>query len=318
MQGIFTCIQYLRYMEGEKHLLFFSGKDLQFPYEYADYDKGIAAVANDARVVIDTFHTGGLSGTVMPTRSVTLATPPKGSTTAVPPPPMGSLFSWNDTAQGQYLRTISAITGGRASIYQNIGKALQLVNQTTRIQYLLGYYPKSENWDGKYRKLDVKVNRPDLELSFRRGYFARDSVQAYNREEFRAHSRITAAAGWPEEVKDVPFKVSTSRAADETGNPSLKVSLVIDAAKVALQYADGLYTGQLRVSVYYSDSGQHPLGSVSTAVNLHVRQELYQEYLKTETPCSIAIPSGLKSLFLAVIVYDMEGDKVGSKRIRVG
>jgi hypothetical protein len=317
MQGMFTCIQYLRFMEGEKHLLFFSGRNGGFPYEDTDSERGIAAIANDARVVIDTFHTAGLSGTVMPTQGVTLATPQQGSATTVPPP-MGSVFSWNDTAQGQYLRTISAFTGGRASIFQDIGKALELVNQTTRVQYLLGYYPKNENWDGKYRKLDVKVHRPDLKLSFRRGYLARDSVQAYDREEFRAHSRITAAAGWPEDVKDVPFKVSTSRAADEAGKPSLTVSLAIDAAKVGLHHADGLYTGQLRISVYYSDSGRRPLGSVSAAVNLHVRQDRYREYLKTEIPCSLAIPSDLKSLLLAVIVYDMEGDKVGSKRIRIG
>lgn len=60
MQNVFTCIEYLRYMEGTKHLLFFTGDGLFFPKGRATYDEGLAAVANDARVAIDTFQTGGL------------------------------------------------------------------------------------------------------------------------------------------------------------------------------------------------------------------------------------------------------------------
>ena len=301
MQSIFTCIQYLRYMDGEKHLLFFSGKDLLFPYAYEDYDKGIAAVANDARVIIDTFYTGGLSDSVKPII---------GGWRIV-----GT--NWADTAQGQYLRNVAAITGGRASIYQDIGEALERVDQTTRVQYLLGYYPRNENWDGQYRKVDVKVNRPDVKLSFRRGYFARDTVQAYDIDEFRAYSRITAAAGWPEDVKDVSFKLNASKETDAAGKPSVKVNLNIDTSKLVLESADGLYTGKLRIAVYYSDSTQRPLGDLWSTVDLRFREDGYRQYMKSGIPCSIVIPTDRKSLFLAVFVYDMKGDKVGSKRARV-
>ncbi len=301
MQSIFTCIQYLRYMDGEKHLLFFSGKDLLFPYGYDDYDKGIAAVANDARVTIDTFYTGGLSPSTRPvTGGWALTT-----------------SNWADTAQGQYLRSVAAITGGRASLYRDIGEALEKVDQTTRVQYLLGYYPRNENWDGKYRKVDVKVNRADVKLLFRRGYFARNTVQAYDIDEFRAYSRITAAAGWSQEVKDITFKLNATKETDAAGKPSVKVNLNIDTSKLVLDSADGLYTGRLRIAVYYSDSTQRPLGDLWSTVDLRIREESYRQYTKSGIPCSIVIPTERKSLFLAVFVYDMKGDKVGSKRARV-
>jgi VWFA-related protein len=43
--------------------------------------------------------------------------------------------------------------------------------------YLLGYYPGSKQWDGKFRKIQVKVNKPGLEVRHRTGYFAIDRTQ---------------------------------------------------------------------------------------------------------------------------------------------
>ncbi|MGA2261365.1 MAG: VWA domain-containing protein, partial [Acidobacteriota bacterium] len=315
-QNIFTCIEYLRYMEGEKHLLFFSGKGLLFPYGDTEYDKGIAAVANDARVAIDTFHTGGLAPTIMPTTGVEVSSS-RGATPASAPPPLGSLFSFGDTAAGQSLRNISAITGGHVSIYQDIGKALDIVNQSTRVEYLLGYYPKDENWNGKYRQINVRVNRPGLKLFFRRGYFARDKLQPYDRAEFLAYSRVSAAVMYADNVDDIPFKLGTSKGNDESGKPELQVDLKINAAKIALKTVNSLHTGKLRIAVYCQDAGGHPLGSISKTLDLKLQEASYQEYLKSGIPCSILIPTNAKDLFIKAVVYDMVGDKVGSRHMRV-
>ena len=43
--------------------------------------------------------------------------------------------------------------------------------------YMLGYVPESRDWDGKFRKIQVKVNRPGCELRYRMGYFAKDPMK---------------------------------------------------------------------------------------------------------------------------------------------
>ncbi len=90
LQNLYTCIEYLRYMDGEKHLLFFTGEGLLFPNGNTDYDKGVIAMANDARVTIESFHTGGqfLDPELLPTKGATLTAAPRGTTTppTVPPP----------------------------------------------------------------------------------------------------------------------------------------------------------------------------------------------------------------------------------------
>ncbi len=43
--------------------------------------------------------------------------------------------------------------------------------------YMLGYVPESKDWDGKFRKIQVKVNKPGCELRYRMGYFAKDPMK---------------------------------------------------------------------------------------------------------------------------------------------
>jgi VWFA-related protein len=38
--------------------------------------------------------------------------------------------------------------------------------------YALSYYPGDKEWDGKFRKIEIKVDRPGVELRYRKGYFA--------------------------------------------------------------------------------------------------------------------------------------------------
>jgi VWFA-related protein len=54
--GLFAGIEYLRYLDGEKHLVYVTEFGLQMPS--GDYDVSLANVAADARVVVDVIHTG--------------------------------------------------------------------------------------------------------------------------------------------------------------------------------------------------------------------------------------------------------------------
>ena len=64
LQNIYTAVEYLRYMDGEKHLLLFTENGLFLPR--LENDKSLAAMANDARVTIDTFQTGGVDPAGLP------------------------------------------------------------------------------------------------------------------------------------------------------------------------------------------------------------------------------------------------------------
>lgn len=70
-------------------------------------------------------------------------------------------------------------TGGRAfgaSDFSQLPDIAQKIAIELRNQYVLGYYPKNEDRDGKYRKVEVKVRPqkglPALKARWRLGYYA--------------------------------------------------------------------------------------------------------------------------------------------------
>ena len=54
----------------------------------------------------------------------------------------------------------------------NLRQGFDRVESDLRNYYLLGYTPVNENFDGDFRKIDVKVKRSGVTVAARKGYFA--------------------------------------------------------------------------------------------------------------------------------------------------
>jgi hypothetical protein len=215
------------------------------------------------------------------------------------------------------LGKLAEMTGGRAAVSEDIGQALNLVNETSRVGYLLGYYPSDDRWDGRYRQISVKVKRPGAKALFRHGYYARDTLRPYDREEFLAYSRISAAGVYEAEVSDVPFKVTTEKAKDAAGQPQVKVDLQIDPEKIGFRMVDDRHMGKLYISIFYADSNGNYLGGQWRTMNLDLLEEGYQRLMRSGIQYSAVIPGQAPSQLLKVIIYDTWSDKVGSKVVKV-
>jgi VWFA-related protein len=308
MANIFTAVEHLRYLPGEKHLVFFTEFGLLFPFGNVEYDDYISHYAADARVAIDTFQTGGLDGLIL--RSPSLNKALRSGKTAP-----GT--AWAQSVMVSTIRNVSEQTGGRAAVFENVGPALSRASNAARFQYLLGYYPKEESWDGRYRQIDVKVNRPGVKVYFRHGYFAKDPVTSSGREEERAVSRVADASASILKLSDVDFDAAAATEADEAGRPQLRVNLRIKPATVAFHLVDGRHTAKLRIALFYADAGEKLLGQDAKTLDLRLRNEAYQEYLQSAIPFSTLIPLNPKARFLKVVVYDIPGDRSGSKVIEI-
>jgi len=287
VQNIFTCIAYMRHMEGEKRLLFFSPDGLFLPR--LEQDESIASIANDARVAIDTFQTGGLQ--------------PR--------------FSWSRTFAVSSLRNVSELTGGRAAIHQDVGKALTVVNEITQVEYLLGYYPQDEKWDGKYRRITLKVNRPGVEVSYRRGYYARETLLPYDREVFVAYSRISAAATYAGDLEDIPLRVETAEGTDPLGPPMIWVRVQVDASKIGFSAAGGIHIGKLYTAIFYADAKGKTFDYVWNTVDLKLPEDRYQRVMTSGITLNIPVPHQGPKQVLKTIIYDAGSGRVGSKLTKI-
>jgi VWFA-related protein len=78
----------------------------------------------------------------------------------------------NDASQ-ETLYTLAADTGGKAFMDTNdLSGVFSVVQKDTSAYYVLGYTSSNHSRDGRYRRLKVQLNRPDVKLEYRAGYYA--------------------------------------------------------------------------------------------------------------------------------------------------
>ncbi|HEY2434055.1 MAG TPA: VWA domain-containing protein [Vicinamibacterales bacterium] len=71
------------------------------------------------------------------------------------------------------LRVLADNTDGRAIVNRNdLGKAMKQIIRDASGYYLLGYTSVTAPTDGKFHTIDVRVKRPNVEVRFRKGYWA--------------------------------------------------------------------------------------------------------------------------------------------------
>ncbi len=92
-------------------------------------------------------------------------------------------FNANFSSQ-ETLATLSSDTGGKAFFDSNdFAPAFQQVQHDTEAYYILGFQSTDQRQDGAYRHLTVKVNRPDVKLEYRPGYYAPADFQHQKTED---------------------------------------------------------------------------------------------------------------------------------------
>lgn len=132
------------------------------------------------------------------------------------------------------LSQLAESTGGRLIFGTNdIGSRLREVDQDLHAYYVLTYVPKNTNYDGKFRQIAVKLNRSDLEVQTRRGYYAINAtiaspVLAYEAPALALLSGAHRANAFPLHLGGFNFP--------ETDRPGM-VSVVVEVPPEAITYA---------------------------------------------------------------------------------
>ena len=94
------------------------------------------------------------------------------------------------------LRGLSEETGGFASVSSNdFSTAFQRIVDANSSYYVLGYYSTNEKRDGRFRKIEVRLARPGLDVNARKGYAAPRGKAA-------ADKTVEASAGTSKELRD--------------------------------------------------------------------------------------------------------------------
>jgi VWFA-related protein len=224
---------------GRKNLIWLSGA---FPFyvepdsglsdsfisqrQYADQIRKAATILTDAQVAVYPVDARGLVGSLMPDASVR-------GRTRITPTTAGSLQSSHDT-----MNEIAKQTGGRAFYNRNdLGHAVALSVEDGSAYYTLGYYPEDKNWDGKFRKIEIRLSQRGLKVRSRKGYFATagtvatDAGERAGKQEFLNSLSLEAPL-----ATTLPFVVQIAQ--PTKNEPSVTINFGVDPHSIAFYSLD--------------------------------------------------------------------------------
>jgi VWFA-related protein len=193
-QGMQGLARYLAPFPGRKNLIWFTGR-VPIPV----YGPGFNAPFPDTTSFIDDFSktTDVLTLSriaVYPVDSRGLQTNPAFSAANGGGRRGGGMgFDTRQFYQHGDLDDVAEATGGKAFYNTNgLRQAIAEVVDTGSNYYTLSYSPSNRNWDGSYRKLQVKLAEQGLHLEYRRGYFALNDEAAESKHiaQLQGHRRV--------------------------------------------------------------------------------------------------------------------------------
>jgi hypothetical protein len=217
----------------------------------------------------------------------------------------------------QSLKTIAAQTGGQSSIAAYADKAYTRIDNTSRFEYVLGYYPANQNWDGKFRRVVVSVNRPGVTVLYRHGYNANPALAPLDRQQIVTYSRVSAAGNYAQPVTDIRIQLQASLEHPTPTSGTVDVSAVIDLSRVSLASTNGLHVGQLNIAVFCGDNKENVTGELWQNMNLNLKDDTYARLMKDGVTYTAKVPLKGPAQYVKIIVYDYGADLVGSTSIKI-
>lgn len=212
-----------------------------------------------------------------------------------------------DTSEIARMQILADRTGGRAFFNNNdLAAALRRALDDARMTYLVGYYPSHHDWKGRFRKIDLRVNRPDVELHYRRGYFAQpdEPGDSWYRE------RVLNASLW-NPVDSTGMRLTVAVTPSPAGG--LDLALQIDASDISFQTNGERRDCGLDVWLVQLDRQEKQIKAGARTNNLSLDQATFDEVKQVN---GLALAEHLnpepEALLLRVLVRDVASGKLGT------
>jgi VWFA-related protein len=150
------------------------------------------------------------------------------------------------------LRMLAEVTGGFAFLNQNnFDQAFARLVRENSAYYILGFYSTNERRDGRFRKVEVRVRRPGLEVRARSGYVAPTGRVPPPAPATPTQALTTAtsdAFAHPIAQRGVPLKVFAAAYKGADKNASVAIVLSVDPSGLDLVEKDGVFSGELEIA----------------------------------------------------------------------
>jgi VWFA-related protein len=212
-------------------------------------------------------------------------------------------------ASQETLTTLSGDTGGKAFLDTNdLGQVFDRVQRDTSVYYVLGYKSSNAMRDGKYRHIQVKVNRLGLNLAFRKGYYAPKDFHHFNTEDKEQQMEDEMASELPN--TDVAVYMAAAYFRMDDRRFYVPVALVVPGSQIPFTKGGDKDKASLDIIGEVLDELKRPVGSMRETVKLSL--DASQEVRRKNVQYSTGFLLAAGKYHFKFVVRENQSGRLGS------
>lgn len=180
--------------------------------------------------------------------------------------------------------------------------------------YTISYYPNDRNFDGKFRKLKVLVNRPSLEVRTRAGYFAMPEPSPLS--EKQTNQQLERALSNPLQYVAIPTKAEFTALLGKPSNARLNVEI----DRRALTWTstdDGAFQYDLLAGTAAFDEKGRVKSIKAYSFTGKVPREIAADRSRKTIVLNLVTPVDPETRRIRVVVRDLRTGEMGSSETGV-
>ncbi len=209
----------------------------------------------------------------------------------------------------EVMATLSSDTGGKAFFDSNdFSPAFEQVQRDSSSYYVLGFHSTNLVRDGRFRKLQIRVDRPDVKLEYRPGYYAPADYKHANSEERERQLEAELSTDLPSTDVSVYLQALYFRV--DRDHYSVPISILVPGSQIPFTKGGDRDKATLDIIGQVKDSSGRIIGNARDTVKLAIdaSQQVSRKNIQYST--GFTLPPG--KFELKFVVRENETGKMGS------
>ena len=207
------------------------------------------------------------------------------------------------------MSTLSSDTGGKAFFDSNdFSPAFQRLQQDTSAYYSLGFRSNDARRDGRYRKLLIKINRSDVKLEYRQGYYAPADFKHSTNDDRERQLEEELASDLP--ATDVAVYLQALYFRTDETHFFVPVSIVVPGSQIPFTKGGDRDKATLDIIGQVKDAQGHDIGEARQTVKLAIDQSQQVSRKNIQYSTGFNLPIG--KYHLKFVVRENETGHMGS------
>ncbi len=209
----------------------------------------------------------------------------------------------------EVMASLSSDTGGKAFFDSNdFSSAFERIQRDTSAYYVIGYHSTDLRRDGRYRRISVRVDRGDVKLEYRQGYYAPADFKHSNREEKEQELEDELASELP--ATDMAVYLEAWYFRTGPNRFYVPVSLVVPGSQIPFVQGGDRDKATLDVIGQVRDMAGHDIGDVRDTVKLAVDESQQVRQKNVQYTTGFNLPVG--KYHVKFVVRENERGRMGS------